>query len=205
MKWFILLLLPFQVHAQNCPSDDSEAAVTVKTKAGPTVFVCGFEDREVPRQKGKRAFSDFDVYFKSEKNPTATKIFTAEEDETYWVSAQAEKGVQLEELWFFNDKPQSALHREITCTAETCTLSAEKCVFKMKSNPFPKALAQFQSKAKEGKLQDNGEELLDQIFAQAIKGDKAAKDFYASKPSGLDKALTEVFETNHKKLKQGCK
>jgi hypothetical protein len=190
--------------AQSCPGENDEPAISVKTEAGPTLIVCGFEDHEVKAGKDKRAFTDFSIYSAvGEKTPQ--KVFSGESSETYWIQSLTKKGLQLEELWFFSDDPKPAIQRQITCTAEACAVGEPKCIFKMKRNPFPKALAEFKKKASAGKLGEDGEELLDQIFAQAITGDKAAKEFYSKDPGQLDSAMTEVFKGNQEKLKLSCK
>jgi hypothetical protein len=209
-----------------CPGEDTEPAMSVKLKNGTTLFICGFEDREVPGTKGKRAFSDFGVFYElaakeepgdrpdaemkpiSPSAPTAfesLKAFTSDPNETYWVKEIPGKGLEIEELWFFSDRPTPALKQEITCNADACNASAQKCVLKMKSNPFPKALVEFKRRLAAKTLKDDGEELIDQIFAQAFLGDRAAKDFYVSPPANLDPALVEAFTTNQKKLAVGCK
>lgn len=205
MKSLLWLVLLFAVPLwAQCPGEDAEPAISVKTGTGPTIFLCGFEDREVSR-KGKRAFADFTVYYSTPKQTTPQKVFSSEPSETYWVKAIPNKAMQFEELWFFSEKPQPAIRREVTCNAGSCQVSDPKCVLKMKSKPFPKALAEFQKRSAEGSLKDDGEDLIDQIFAEAFTGDKAAKEFYAKEPAGLDPALLEAFSTNRKKLEQGCK
>lgn len=190
--------------AQSCPGENDEPAITVKTAAGPTLIVCGFEDREVKAAKGKRAFTDFDVYAViGEGGPK--KIFSGEAADTYWVQTLPKKGIQLEELWFFSDEPKPAIKSEITCVADDCKRGEEKCVFKMKKNPFPKALAEFKKKSESKILGEDGEELMDQIFAQAVTGDKAAKEFYAGEHKELDPALSEIFKSNQEKLRLDCK
>jgi len=234
-----------------CPGEDTEPAMSVKVKNGTTLFVCGFEDREVPGTKGKRAFSDFGVFYElaakdepgdsahSELKPVSPtappvagsgvpagavkgappnsaahavptpfeslKAFASDPNETYWVKEVPGKGLEIEELWFFSERPTPALKQEITCTADACTATAQKCMLKMKPNPFPKALAEFKKRMAASTLKDDGEELIDQIFAQAFLGDRAAKDFYATPPANLDPALAEAFTTNQKKLAVGCK
>ncbi len=232
-------LLP--VFAQ-CPGEDPEPAMTVKTSNGTTLFVCGFEDRDVAGSKGKRAFSDFAVYYElSAKEEAGEKIappppippagapakpakgappnsaaavpatvfdslkaFASTPNETYWIKQIPGKGLELEELWFFSEKPTPALRQEITCTADTCSASPQKCILKMKANSFPKALPEFRKRSAAGSLKDDGEELIDQIFAQAFLGDAAAIEFYKAQPANLDPALIEAFTTNKKKLETGC-
>ena len=55
---------------------------------------------------------------------------------------------------------------------------------------------------KKGKWDEDSEELLDQIFGQAVTGDKKAIEFYAKAPAGLDVAMSEAFATNKKKLEE---
>jgi hypothetical protein len=147
-------------------------------------------------------FADFAVYATPDKTPV--KVFDAEDDETYYVRVNGERGLEIEELWFFNDKPVPGTRREITCVGDLCTASDPKCIYKAKKNAFPKAVATFNKKMKEGKLKDHGEELLDQIFAQSLSGDKAAKAFYEKPPEGLTPDLVEVLEANKKKLGFVC-
>lgn len=200
----IIALTACPVFAQSCPGENDEPAISVKTEAGPTLLVCGFEDREVKSPKGKRAFTDFDVYaVVANKGPE--KIFSGEAADTYWVTALPKKGLQLEELWFFSDEPKPAIKSEITCVERECKRGEEKCVFKMKKNPFPKALAEFKKKSESKILGEDGEELMDQIFAQAVTGDKAAKEFYAADHKELDPALSDIFKSNQAKLKLDCK
>ncbi len=203
--WIPLILFAVPAMAQSCPGEDDDPAFLVKTTAGPSLFLCGFEDREVKAAKGKRSYTDFDIYFVTEASKEPHKVFSGESSETYWAKAIPGKGIELEELWFFSEEPRAALQSMVSCTAEACKVSEEKCIFKMKRNPFPKALAEFKKKSAAGKITDEGEELIDQIFAQALTGDKAAKEFYSSEPKGLDPALKEVFTTNQSKLKLGCK
>lgn len=184
-----------------CPGQDDEPAMAVPTEAGPTLVVCGFEDHEVVSPTGKRAFSDFVVYYVTATNKEPQKLFNSEIAETFWLRGNTGKGVEMEEVWFFSEQPKPALWREITCEAESCKVSDAKCVFQMKSNPFPKALADFEKKRKNPKkLEEDGEELLDQIWAQALLGDKGAQTFYQGEATGFDENLTEVFASNKKKL-----
>ena len=201
-----LLLSSVLAHAQSCPVDDEDAPIRVKTPAGHTLVLCGFEDREVPTTKGKRAFSEFEIFLKNKDAAKAPlKVFSAEESETYWVKElPGGRGVELEELWFFDEKPEAALRRELVCEGDACKLSEPACVFK-RANAFPKALTQFQSLVASGKIGDEGEELLDQIFARAMNGDAAAKAFYDGPAPKLEPALKDVFDTNKKKLALGCK
>lgn len=196
----LLLFFSLRAGAEGCPGVDSEAALTVKTEAGPTLILCGFEDHEVASPTGKRAFSDFTIYFFSESNKEPQKLFSSEVAETFWAKSNSGKGLELEEVWFFAEQPKPALWREIVCEAGKCSVSEPKCVFQMKPNPFPKALAEFQKKLKAKKLEEDGEELLDQIWAQALLGDKSAFQFYQDPITGLDENLTEVFQSNKKKL-----
>ncbi len=201
VTWLVnLLLFVWSATAEKCPGADYEPALSVKTSAGPVLALCGFEDHEVKTPPGKRTFADFSVYFTSAKQKEPQKVFSSEVAETYWAKPVAGKGLELEEVWFFSEQPKPALAREITCTAENCTISVPKCVFSMKSNPFPAALGEFEKKKKENDLSEYGEELLDQIWAQALLGDKVAQEFYAGSVSGLDENLTEVFNSNKKKL-----
>lgn len=197
------LFLSTPCFASVCPNGD-EPPMIVKTKSGPVLSVCGFEDHEVPTAKPKRAFIEFTVYFTSAKHSEPQKVFASDPSDTFWIKDQDNKGLQLEELWFFSDKPQAALVREITCDAEQCQLSgATRCVFKIKPNTYPKALAKFEQQQKKGKFDEDGEELLDQIFAQALTGDAKAATFYAGEmPKGLDSAMIEAFTTNKQKIKE---
>lgn len=196
----LLFLSPVFTWAAGCPGADDEAALQFKTEAGPTVIVCGFEDHEVQSPTGKRAFSDFTVYFTVDDKKEPQKLFSSDVAETFWIKPVETKSLELEEVWFFSEQPKPALWREITCTADACSVSAAKCVFSMKANSFPKALAEFEKKLKSKKLDDNDEELLDQIWAQALLGDTKAKDFYNAPVSGLNENLKEVFDSNKKKL-----
>ena len=205
MKWLLLFtLLSVSAWAQ-CPGEDAEPAILLKTKAGPSLFVCGFEDRDVSVGKDKRAFSEFTIYSTLPDKPETVKVFTSEGGETYWLKQNPANGFEIQELWFFSDKPQPAFRMEVRCTATECVKTESKCILKMKQNPFPKALAEFHKRAAQGKLEEDGEDLIDQIFAQAFTGDKAAKDFYAKKPADLDSELEEAYLTNQKKLAAGCK
>ncbi len=175
----------------------------MKTASGVSLQVCGFEDNEVKAPKGTHTFSGFSIFSVKAGSPPV-KIYTSDEDETYWVRASGQRGLEVEELWFFTDDPVAGLRREVTCTADTCSVSEPKCIYKAKKNPFPKAIAKFNQKLKEGKLKDDGEELIDQIFAQALGGDKAALAFYEKAPAGLSPDLVDIFETNKKKLTTAC-
>lgn len=187
---------------QPCPSEDSEPALEMKTAVGPSLQVCGFEDHDVKLPNGARAFADFSVFYTTKSSPQ--KVFTSEVDETYGVRVNGQRGLEVEELWFFSDRPVAGIRREIFCEGEVCKVSEPKCVYKSKRSPFPKALATFERRLKEGKLKDDGEELIDQIFAQALSGDKNALAFYQQSPAGLPADLAEVYEGNKKKLSLKC-
>lgn len=197
---FLILILSIPAWAEKCPGADEEPSLSVKTEAGPTLILCGFEDHEVTTPKGKRAFSEFTIYYTTASNKEPQKLYTSELAEVFWAKPNEGKGVELEEVWFLSEQPKPALFREVTCTAESCTLGAVKCVFQMKANPFPKALTEFADKKKKNELAEEGEELLDQIWAQALLGDKPAQTFYDGASEGLDENLTEVFASNKKKL-----
>jgi hypothetical protein len=183
-----------------CPKPGDEPVMKIKTEAGAELFVCGFEDHEVISPTGKRAFSDFVVTYSTAAQPKPQKLFGSQVAETFWVKAVEGKGLELEEVWFFAEQPKPAIWREIVCSAEACTVSDAKCVFSMKANPFPKALKEFEKKKRDNKLSEEGEELLDQIWAQALLGDLSAQLFYQNASAGLDENLTEVFESNRAKL-----
>lgn len=196
----ILLFSSLPAWAEKCPGADEEPALSVTTSAGPTLILCGFEDHEVQSPQGKRAFSEFTLYFTTATNKEPQKLFTSQVAETFWAKPLEGKGIELEEVWFFAEQPKPALWRDITCQAESCALGLPKCVFQMKANPFPKALTEFEQKKKKKDLAEDGEELLDQIWAQALLGDKPAQTFYAGMLDGLDENLSEVFDSNKKKL-----
>lgn len=189
-----------QPAADICPRPGEEPVMKLKTEAGPELFVCGFEDHEVVSPTGKRAFSDFVITYSTASQPKPQKIFASQAAETFWAKPVEGKGLELEEVWFFAEQPKPAIWREIVCTAEGCTLSGAKCVFSMKANPFPKALKEFEKKKRANDLSEEGEELLDQIWAQALLGDLSSQLFYQSAAQGLDANLTEVFESNKAKL-----
>jgi len=183
-----------------CPKAGDEPAMKIKTEAGPDIFLCGFEDHEVVSPTGRRAFSDFVITYSTASQPIPKKLFSSQTAETFWVKSAEGKGLELEEVWFFAEQPKPAIWREITCTADECKVSEAKCIFSMKPNPFPKALKEFEKKKKASQLAEEGEELLDQIWAQALLGDRAAQAFYQAPAQGLDENLTEVFESNKAKL-----
>lgn len=183
-----------------CPKPGDDPEMRIKIEGGAEIFVCGFEDHEVVSPTGKRAFSDFVVTYSTAAQTKPQKLFGSQAAETFWLKPTEGKGLELEEVWFFAEQPKPAIWREIACTGEACTLSSAKCVFSMKSNPFPKALKEFDKKKKSGQLAEEGEELLDQIWAQALLGDLSAQLFYQSAVAGLDPNLTEVFESNKAKL-----
>jgi hypothetical protein len=186
---------------QNCPGADDEPAMKVKTAAGPVLVLCGFEDHELKSPKGKQTFSEFTVYAWMPGAKDAQKVFASTEpSDTYWAKASGGKGLELEELWFFDEKPNPAITRSVTCTAQGCQASQPKCVLRLKKNHHPKALADLQKK-----LQAPGEQaedLLDQVWEQALAGDAAAQKFYESKPDGLDKSLVEEFTGDQQRLVQ---
>src|SRR5687767_13795788 len=115
---FMFLSSAFQAGAQTCPGVEDDPAVTAVTRTGPRLIVCGFEDSEVPAKKPKRAFTDFAIYYNTHKSPQLQNIFASETADTYWVKAVDGKAIELEELWFFSEKPMPALKREVTCDAE---------------------------------------------------------------------------------------
>ncbi|MBX3020290.1 MAG: hypothetical protein KF799_01330 [Bdellovibrionales bacterium] len=193
-----ILLLAGRAHGETCPGADDEPAMKVKTAAGPVVVVCGFEDRE-ETVKGKKTFTDFTVYGWPAGAKEPAKVFAADPIDTYWARVVEDKGLELEEVWFFADKPQAALTRQVTCTPAACEVSVATCVLKLKKNPHPKALASFQKKIPHGDVAEN---LLEDIWAQALTGDKNAQDFFATAPKGLSAELTEDFNTFKAKLQQ---
>lgn len=199
-----IVLFAARAHSEVCPGADDEPALKVKTAAGPSIVVCGQEDRELEgeagRAKDKKTFSEFTVYswLKDAKEPS--RVFSSENTDTYWAKPVANKSLELEELWFFDEKPQPAIARSVTCTATACEISAPKCVFKMKRNRYPKALAEMKKLGKTPS--ERGEELLEQIWAQALTGDKAAQDFFAHPPMNLNEELAEDFGIFKLKLQQ---
>lgn len=202
-RWLLSLILfafTSPAWAEKCPGADDEPSLSITTTAGPTLILCGFEDHEVTSPQGKRAFSEFAVYYTTATNKQPQKVFSSQAAETFWAKPAEGKGLELEEVWFFADQPKPAIWHEITCQAESCAISPAKCVFQMKANPFPKALGEFEQKKKKKDLAEDGEELLDQIWAQALLGDKGAQTFYAGTLEGLDENLSEVFDSNKKKL-----
>lgn len=185
-----------------CPNGD-EPPLTVTTKSGAVLSVCGFEDHEVNSPKSKRAFMEFTVHYTTPQKTEPLKLFASDVADTYWVRVVEGKGLELEELWFFSEQPQPALSRTILCEGESCKVSPARCIYNIKPNSYPKALAKLDEERKKGKFDEDGEELLDQIFAQALTGDEKAKAFYRSKaPSGFDEAMTEAFVANQKKIQE---
>jgi hypothetical protein len=200
----LLVFVPLAAEAAvlPCPSEDAEPALEMKTAAGPSLEICGFEDHEVKAPKGTRVFSDFKIFFTADKTPA--ELWKSDEGDSYFVRVNGERGLEVEELWFFTEKPTAVTRREVTCTADACAVSEPKCIYKAKAKAYPKALANFNKKLKENKLKDDGEELLDQIFAQALGGDKDSKAFYEKAPAGLTPDLIDVFESNKKDLSLSC-
>lgn len=202
-----LLSLVLGVHAEpSCPGEDTEAALSLSVGEGSSLVVCGFEDHDVKAPKGKRTFSDFTVYLDKKDGGSPKAVFASEESETYWVSPLTEgHGLEIQELWFFSEAPMPALGRKVICEKDACVTSKNRCIYKLKPNPFPQALAEFESRKANQSLQDDGEELLDQIFAQAIMGEKKAERFYKGEPpKGLSAELLSTFKGNQKKLRDGC-
>jgi hypothetical protein len=177
--------------------------MTVKTKPGPTLILCGFEDHEVRAQKGRRAFSEFQVYAVNRPGAEPVKVYASEGGDTHWAHVTSGQTLEVEELWFFADKPHPAVAREITCTAEGCRLEQQKCVLALKKNMFPKALPTLLRRLKSKKpVGEDAEDLLDEVWAQALSGDAKATAFYdAPVPPELDSTLSEVFAGNLIKIK----
>lgn len=192
----------FSAWGQACLSGDDDPAMKVKAANGITLVVCGFEDREVKSPKGKRAFADFTIYAQIPNVKEPQKVFMSGASETFWIKGVEGKGFQLEELWFFSDEPKAALWQEITCESSSCKVSSGKCVFKMKPNSFPNAIKKFEKLRAKGKIEEDGEEILDQIWAQALTGDTKAQKFYDSGIEGVSPSLMEVFNSNKAKLKE---
>jgi hypothetical protein len=201
---FSLLLFTVSLKAWSavCPNGD-EPSLTVTAKTGANLFLCGFEDHEVDSPKTKRAFTEFTVYYIANKQTEPRKLFASDIADTYWVRILEGKGMELEELWFFSEKPQAALSRVIACDGDTCELSPARCIFNIKPNSYPKALTKLEEERRKGRFDEDGEELLDQVFAQALTGDEKAKAFYATKaPGGFDEAMKEAFSANQKKIRE---
>lgn len=186
--------------AQTCPGGNAEEEAPLKVRAGGgrSLLVCGFEDREIERPKGWQAYADFVVYSAKDSVLEPEKVFVSDAGDTHWVRAVKGKGFELDEVWIFAEKPYAAIRRVITCKDSGCSVSDTKCTFKMKRNPFPKALAEL--KSHKGKLGDKGEELLAEIWAQALTGDKDALEFYDGKAEELPATFREEFEANKAKL-----
>lgn len=191
------------VRAEGCPGVDDEPAFTLKTKAGPTLNLCGFEDHEIKAEKGRRAFSEFTVYALPKAGATPEKIFASEGGDTHWARVDDKGTLELEELWFFADRPHPAIERAISCADGACRVAATKCVLLLKRGIFPKSLATLEKRLKNKKpVGEDGEDLLDEVWAAALSGDKKALAFYEAEPAaGLDSTLVEVFNGNRAKLK----
>ena len=191
------------VAAEGCPGADDEPAMMIKTKPGPTLMLCGFEDHEIRAQQGRRAFSEFQVYAVNAAGAEPVKVYGSEGGDTHWAHVTSGHTLQLEELWFFADKPHAAVAREITCTAEGCRLEKQTCVLALKKNMFPKALPTLSRRLKSKKpVGEDAEDLLDEVWAQALSGDPKATAFYdAPVPPELDSTLSEVFNGNLIKIK----
>lgn len=204
MKWtacFFALSFVGSAVAQVCPGEDPEPALSVKLTEGPGLALCGFEDNEVVSPTGKRTFTDFTIYYTTTDSKTPRKIFTPEVAETYWVSPTT-NGLLLEEVWFFVEQPKPALRREIKCAGDKCELGKIECVFDLTPKLFPDSLEKFDKKKAEGELEEEGEDLLDEIWAEALTGDAKAREFYAGTQTGLDSNLAEIFASNKKKLSE---
>ncbi|NJL25575.1 MAG: hypothetical protein HC902_10655 [Calothrix sp. SM1_5_4] len=188
--------------ARTCPGTGDEPLMSVKTKAGPTLVVCGYEDHEVTTPKGKRAFSEFTVGAALDEDKPAEVVFSAGGTDTFWIKSVPGKGFELEELWSFDDTPRPAIWREVTCEAGKCAPSPGKCVLKLKRNPFPKALSALQARLNSKSPDESDEALMDQVWAQALSGDKEAQAFFERRPAGFDAALTEAYDSIRGKLRE---
>ena len=189
--------------AANCPGADDEPALSVKTKAGPTLILCGFEDHEIKAEKGRRAFSEFQVYAVIKDGAEPQKVYASEGGDTHWASVTPDHALLLEELWIFADKPHAAVARPVKCAADGCHVERQTCVLNIKKNIFPKALPTLTRRLKMKKpVGEDAEDLLDEVWAQALTGDPKATAFYdAPVPPELDSTLSEVFAGNLIKLK----
>lgn len=183
---------------QTCPGAEDDAALAMLTKAGPSLFLCGFEDHETNSPNGQRTFGDFTVYINTPKLKAPEVVYTSEIGSLFWVKPE-DNGMEMTELWFFSDDPVPAIVSHLVCEAETCKVTAAKCILDLKKNPYPKALPKYLKDIKN--IGNEGEDLLDQIFAQALAGDKAALKFYQKAPKGMDTRLTDVYESDQHKLK----
>lgn len=193
----VVLFTVRAARAETCPGADDEPAMKVKTSAGPVLVVCGFEDREEKAQ-GRNIFTDFTVYAWPSGVKEPAKVFAADPSDTFWIKEVKDKGLTLEEVWSFDEKPQAALVREVTCTPVACEVTPAKCVLKLKKNRFPKAVATLHA----GNFGEKGDELLEQAWAQALTGEKTAQDYFEGEPKGLAPDLVEEFKVSKAKLQQ---
>jgi hypothetical protein len=198
-----MILWSHLARAANCPGADDEPALSVKTKAGPTLILCGFEDHEIKAERGRRAFSEFQVYAVPKPDATPEKVYASEGGDTHWASVTPDKTLLLEELWIFADKPHAAIARPIACAASACKVERETCVLNLRKNMFPKSLPTLHRRLKSKKpVGEDAEDLLDEVWAQALTGETKAAEFYdAPVPAELDSTLGEVFAGNLIKLK----
>ena len=201
---FMMILNSVPAFAVGCPGADDEPALSVKTKAGPTLTLCGFEDHEIKAEKGRRAFSEFTIYSTVKEGADPQRVYASEGGDTHWARVVPAGSLELEELWFFADKPHPAIERGIACDDQGCRVAATKCVLILKKNIFPKSLPTLEKRLKSKKpVGEDGEDLLDEVWAQALTGDKKALAFYEGEPPvGLDQTLIEVLSGNRVKLNQ---
>lgn len=182
--FIVVLLLSVRLHAQECPGEDNEPALKHKTAAGPELILCGNAGED-------GTYTDFKVYAWPAGAKQGTEVFASDVDVLYTVS----KDMKIVEQWTIGESLAPAVERGITCTKDKCQVAAPKCAWKMKKNPFPKALAALKKGAKD----EEGEDLLDQVLAQAIGGDKAALEFFAHPPK-FDASLADSFAHDKQNL-----
>lgn len=204
MKWLLVSILCFSVtaFAQVCPDGD-EPPLVHGLGDDLQLVVCGYEDHDFPAEGNLRAFSEFAVHT-AKGEDVGPKIYSSPEGLTQFIADTA-KGFAMTEVWEVGDKMLPSLKRELTCVGSQCKVGPPTCVLKAPKNPYPKALSEVQLKLKKGKKNSVSEEEIDNVFAQAMGGDKeAAKFFTGSQPKLLDGGAAEAWQAAHNRIGQ-CK
>lgn len=202
---FVLLLANNFSNASN-----SEATSQVKCRAGnssgpaempkmteiigdTTVMVCGSESEE--KSSEGRVFSEFSIKSANTAGVVTENIKKVGALDDYMISKQGE-ALQLDEVVLTKKGWWPVFRSSVTCKASKCSLSKEKCIFKLLPSAdkwFWEELVPYFEGNKVGQVPD--ESLIIGAFHVSLTGDKKAVQFFSKRPSKLksDGASSEEY------------
>lgn len=203
-----------------CPSEyfgNPEPILKITQSGAPSLLVCSSRDFDLP--KGgveKLLLTTFKVISLTGRTAQPEIFFDSKNEEETYRIIPLEQGVQISERYTTKKGEIPLLSFSVKCSEKGCRRGRKVCVIpKKEKNPFPHALDDWKKRIHKSEGVEVGgeaplDELVDQLFEQALSGDQNA--FRAFDQSDtlekLPRDAKKIYQSHSRALKRaqsgGC-